>query len=389
MSRYININDAIKLPMLGGNDYLMRSKGRFLTWSKYVWQDMNMQSVKIARREMFTINKRTRTIDLPCDFTQICSVNIMDDCGVFYPVYRNNSVKVDDIVDIPADKDCACEYKCGYKLCNLIKGYEAISSVKSDYLPNGTAIDFTCVDRKAIDDNGFLYEQIQYPIRQYLSGVWVDTILHTEDKKLCKVEVDENGCCCDSEANIESVCNSCGIAGNDYQPPVGGTSMIPPNGNTDTWIYYCNSKLDWFSVQCGCYPNGIKKECNNIYNITELGDRLIFPHDFGHDKVMVRFYADVNLNNLEIPMVALDTFIMGLKWWDARFDDKKQNLAQVYGRQYALMKFGLLRELNKYRIEELGKILTPPKYIPSNTLTAPNNFITGYTGGIANNDLLP
>jgi hypothetical protein len=80
---------------------------------------------------------------------------------------------------------------------------------------------------------------------------------------------------------------------------------------------------------------------------------------------------------------------MGLKWWDCRFDDKKQNLAQVYGREYALMKFGLLRELNKYRIEELGKILAPPKYIPSNTLTTPNNYIIGYTGGIANNDLLP
>lgn len=389
MSRFIPINTAVDLPMLANDDYLKRAKGRLLTWSKYVWLDMNMSTVKIARREIFHINKRTRTVDLDCNFVQLSSVNVMDECGLFYPVYRNNSVKADDIVDIPADKDCACEYKCGYKLCNLIKGYEAITSVKSDFLPNGTAIDFTCVDRKAIDDNGFFYEQTQCPLRIYLSGVWTDTVLHTENKKLCKVETDENGCCCDSETNIDNVCNSCGITDNNYQPPLGGTSIIPPNSTTDTWIYYCNSKLDWFGVQCGCYPRGMQKHCNNVYNITELGDRLIFPHDFGHDKVMVRWYEDVNLNNLQIPLVALDTFITGLKWWDNRWNDKKQPLADKYGRQYASMKFGLLKELNKYRIEELGKILAPPKYIPSNTLTRPNNYITGYTGGIANNDLLP
>ena len=46
------------------------------------------------------------------------------------------------------------------------------------------------------------------------------------------------------------------------------------------------------------------------------------------------------------------------------------------------MKFGLLRELNKYRIEELGKIFTPPKFIPSNILSRSGYFF-GY--GFDNN----
>lgn len=364
MSRFVPINEVVMLPMLGNHDYLQRSKGRFLTWSKFVWQDMEMSVVKNPVRQMFKINKRTNTIDMPCNFLQLCSVNVKVN-GVFYPVYLNDKLH-DDLVDISASKDCACENKCGYKMCNTIKGYEAVVSVKSDYMPDGTAIDFNCVDRKAIDDNGFLYEELQYPERIYVSGVWTTTEKKTEKKKLCKVEVDENGCCMDTEENITNVCNSCGIS--DYNPPVGGTANCPPNKHDKTWIYYCNSKADWFGVQCGSYPSGLQKECNNIYNISELGNRLIFPHNFGFDEVMIRFYADITTNNLMIPFIAVDTFAMGLKWYDKKFDDRGQNLAQVYGKQYALMKFGLVKELNKYRIEELGKIFAAPKYIPSYTL---------------------
>lgn len=356
------------LPMLGQRDTLMRSKGRFLTWSKYVWEDMQLSTTKIARRQFFQVDKRKNVVDLPCDFTQLCSVNVVDECGVFYPVYRNESIKLDDYTEVAAAKDCACEYKCGYKLCNTIKGYEAVVSCKSDFLPNGDPIEFTCVDRKAIDAQGFFYEETQYPQRIYLSGVWVDTVLYTEQRKLCKVELDKNGCCCDTDDNVEAVCNSCGINNNSDNLPVGGDANVPPNAHTDKWIYYCNRKADWFSVQCGGYPWGFNRNCNNIYNISELGNRLIFPHNFGYDRVMVRYYSDFNLNDLQIPRIAVDTFVMGLKWFDCKYDDNKRGLAQSYGQEYAKMKFGLLRELNKYRIAELGKIFTPPKYIPSYVL---------------------
>lgn len=363
MSRFIPVQDAIKLLSLGGGDILQRNKGRYLTWSKHVWEDMNLQTVKVAKREVFYINKRTNTVQLPFDNLQLSSVNIIDKNGVIYPVFRNDRLH-DDIVSIESDKDCACEYKCGYKLCNTIKGYEAVTTILSDFLPDGNPISFTCIERKSVDANGFLYEEKQYPERIYLSGVWVDTVLHTEQKKLCAVEVDENGCLCDTEKNIDAVCNSC-CGGHNNDIPVGGTSLHPPKKGDDTWIYYCNTKLDWFGVQCGNYPRGLNNCNNNIYNISELGDRLIFPHDFGFDKVLVRYYADINLNDLQIPRIALDTFLIGVKWWDARFDDKKQQLAAVYLQQYSRLKFGLTMELNKYRIAELRTIVTPPIYVPS------------------------
>ncbi len=357
MARFISLNEALDIALLGNDDVLKRSKGRLLKWAKYVYQDLNLSSMRIARREFFEINKRTNTVDLPCEFLKLSSVNVMDHNGVIYPVWRNDRLH-DDMVDISAKKDCACEKGCSYKVCNTVKGYEAVISTKSDYLPNGDPISFTCVDRKAIDDNGFLYEETQYPLRQYLSGVWTDTILYTEQKKLCKLETDDNGCICDTEENINAVCGCLSTE----SIPYGGTSLTPPCEGVNTWKYYCNSKLDWFMYQCGCFDY---MNCANIYNISELGDRLIFPSNFPFDKVLIRYYADVDLRNMQIPFIALDTFVAGLKWWDVRFNDKKQNIAPIYEVNYTKLKWGLLGELNKYRLAELRMISTPPTIMPS------------------------
>lgn len=361
MPIYIPLDEVLDLPMLGDGDFLKRSKGRFKKWSKYVYEDMNLSTLKVAIREEFVINKRTNTIQLPPNATQISSVNIRHN-GIYYPVFRNSKIS-DDIVEIGASSDCACEHKCGYKLCNTIKGYEAVTSTKSDYLPNGDPISFTCIDRK-VTDKGFLLEVTQAPLRVYVSGVWVNTILDTNEKFLCKVEVDDNGCVCDTESNIEAVCGTCVDKSNGI--PFGGNANCPPTSKDDTWIYWCNTKLDWFSTQCGggCFG---RKEFNNIYNISELGDRLIFPANFGFDKAMVRYYVDVKLQDMQIPFIAVDTFVTGLLWFDHKYstDMNKQKLAALFEIRYAKMKFGLLRELNKYRIAELGQIFAPQVYIPS------------------------
>lgn len=364
MGRFTPLNDVLKMAQLGNSDLQQRSKGRYLMWSKQVWLDLNLQSTKIAKREYIYIDKRTNSVQLPSDSMQLCSVNVVCN-GVILPVFFNDNLKGSDMVEVSAAKDCACEYKCGYQLCNTIKGYEAIQSVKSDFNPDGSHVSFNCIDRMTIDANGFVIRQTQEPTRIYISGVWTETILQNIDEKLCAVDLDTNGCLLDTPNNIDNVCNAC-CNGVDLIP-TGGSASCPPiqDQNTDTWRYYCSSKMDLFLTQCGSFPRGFADGCHNTYNISELGNRLIFPHHFGFDKVLVRYYADVNLNDLQIPTIAIDTFIMGIKWWDARFNDNKQQLAQIYEQQYSKLKFGLLIELNKYRMAEMRMILTPKVYVPS------------------------
>lgn len=368
MPRFIPIVDLVEDLCQRNDDNLLRDKGLFLSCADDVWNDLNETTLKIAERikiplrRSYLINKKTNSIDILENYLRICSVNVEVD-GIFYPVYRNDKIH-EDIVELAGTKDCACEHKCGYELCNTIKGYEAVQSVKSDFLPNSNPISFNCVDRKYVDPQGFFYSETQYPLRLYVSGVWVDTILHTEKEKLCAVELDHNGCICDSEKNIENVCNSCGCGGNSLIAH-GGTASCPPKPNIDTWIYYCNSKLDWFGLQCGGFPKGFPRGCNNIYNISELGNRIIFPHNFGFDKVMIRFYADISLKDLMIPYMAKETFMKGLQYFASTNNDKKIQLSQVYAKQYSRLKWGLFLELNKHRLAELRMILTPPMYVPS------------------------
>lgn len=366
MSRFFTPKEAVEIRLLGNHDYQERDRMRLLKWSKYVYQDLNLTTVRKAVRKRYAINKKTNTINLDKEFLQLSSVNIIDDCGIEYPVYRSHKITDDtDIVDVGSPKDCGCEYNCNSTLCNVIKGYEAVVSTKTDKMPDGTDVSFECIDRKAVDDQGFFYEQLQYPKRIYEDGVWTDTVKYTENNKLCKVEVDTNGCVCDTVENLDALCKCCGIDNlNTNMCCIGGTASVPPSTSCDNWTYRCNSKLDWFMIQCGCF-NYCAKGCENVYNISELGDRLIFPPNFGWDNVMVRYYEDTRMSDMNIPVIAIDTFILGLMWWDVRFDDKKQMLEVKYGRDYGKLKFGLLKELNRRRVKELGRIMSPPAYVPS------------------------
>lgn len=382
MSTYLSVDEAVELVLLGNEDILRRDRMKMIKWSRYVWEDLKLDVLKQPVREYFNIDKRTNSIQLPCPFTQVSSVNVRDRFGNFFPVWRNERI-TDDIPDVAAGKDCSCEYKCGNKLCNTIKGYEAIVSTKYDKLPDGSEISFTCVDRKMVENNGTFIEQLQYPQRVYESGVWVNTILYTENKILCKVELDHNGCVCDTEHNIDALCNTCCDDNSNVNAiPFGGTADNPPCNNQDinTWKYYCNSKLDWFWYQCGCEV-GCLNPYDMIYNISELGNRLIFPKNFGFDRVVLRYYKTQNTADIKIPLIALDAFAMGLKWWDARFNDKKQQLAMLYSSEYTKMKWGLFSELNKRRLAEWRMIITPPTFVPSyipNRLNQTNNSGGGY-----------
>ena len=355
------VSDIIEFPMLAADDFLKRRKGHYLKLAPLVYADLNMNIIRKAVRQKFVINRRTNTVDLPCNTNDLCSVSHVDHHGCIHPLYVNDCLH-DDLVVIPAEKDCNCEYSCGFKLCNTIKGYEAIKSVKSDLNPDGSPVSFNCVDRVAVDKNGFLYSEKQYPLLVYTAGVWTSTVLHTEITTGCKLECDNNGCVCDTDVNMDLVCNHCGIGSSTI--PVGGNASTPPDPFTNKWIYYCNSKLSFLAIQCGQHPI-LHENFRNTYSISELGDRLIFPKHFPFSKVLIRYYETPDLNNMEIPLIAVPTFITGLKWFDVRWNDAKQALEQKYGKDYADNKMGLFQQLNKYTLAEYAMMLCPHRHIPS------------------------
>lgn len=378
MPRFEPVMDVVESLCLRSGDTFMRNKGLFLDCANDVWNDMNESVLKITERvkmpvrHRFQVNKRINGIDLPCPALRVSSVNVEGPGGVLYPVYRNDSIH-DDMVEIGQNTNCECEFKCSYELCNTIKGYEVIKHTEVDKNPDGSDVTFDCIDKKVLS-GGFLYEQKQYPLRQYVSGVWVDTVLHTENIKLCELEVDKNGCACDTPHNIEKVCHACGIDKNDPDKCcIGGTASIPPHPTCDTWKYYCLSKMDWLHMQCGSFAF-FRPGCNNIYNINELGTRLLFPPNFGWSTVVVRIYEDISLDNLMIPYLAKPAFMTGLQYYATKHNEKKIGLSQAFSQQYSKLKWALFLELNKYRLAEYRMMLTPPVFVPSFTLENPRGY---------------
>lgn len=370
MAKFYTSEELAESLCIRSGDPLMHNKALYLDCCEDVWIDMNEDVLKIANRvkipvrQVFNVDKKTNSVNIPNKALKVSSISAVDKWGCYSPLYRNDSIE-DDVIDLGAAHDCGCENNCSSKLCNTIKGYEAVKTTKSDFLPNGDAISFDCIDKKMLDDNGFLYEQLQYPLRIYVSGVWTDTVKHTENKKLCAVEVDDNGCVCDTEQNLNIICDACNIS--DTSIVYGGDSINPPACAPDatTWMYQCASKMEWFNVQCGDYAYRCGNGFGNIYNISQLGNRIIFPSNFGYGKVMIRFYEDIDLKDIRFPYLAKEAAMTGIQYFAATNHDKKQNLATAYGQKYSRQKWGLLLALNKYTLAELNNIFIQKVFVPS------------------------
>jgi len=234
----------------------------------------------------------------------------------------------------------------------MIKGYESIITEVEAEMPDSSIQTFTCTSRKYYDTDGTYYEQTQAPQREYESGEWVDTVLATTDTELCKLELTDTGCVRECDENYRLV-NSCGCTLN------GNDSATMPTVTYDGYrlsTAYAIERGRWFSLPCQGF--------NNIYNINDLGDKLIFPHDFGFDRILLRYYSDVPMKEMKVPFVAAYAFICGIMFYNIAFDNKQQQLAAILSMKYSRAKFALIQELNKFTQQESIEIMSPYVYVP-------------------------
>ena len=114
MAKLIPIEKVIDKLCQRNEDLLRRKKGLYLSCVEDVWNDLNegvlkmAERVKIPVRSIYQINKRTNSIDLPCNALRVCSVNVIDHHGNFHPIYKNDRL-TDDLVDVGGSDSCACE----------------------------------------------------------------------------------------------------------------------------------------------------------------------------------------------------------------------------------------------------------------------------------------
>lgn len=330
----------------------MQNKLRYLSFAKDIWyNDMNLTSVKDVERIILTINKKTNTVNLPCVSSLVSGVYVIGKYGEFYPIFRNERLH-NDIIDLAAIDDC--EDECNGKLCNMINNYEPVVENIESKMPDGSSKIFRCVTKKMYDVNGDYYEENQYPQRIYTDGVWTDTIVHTEKRFLCKLELDKKGCVKECEDNYYKVLNSgCySECKSLYEPTEVGIKCIINPEAKDLYGWECGYNFSIFNI-------------NNVYNINSEGDRLIFPNNFVFRKILVRYYVDLPLKDIKVPSIAKEAIMTGIKYYDTLLDEKKIQINHIYSQKYAKMKGGVMSMLMKVNSDQQRMIITPPIIIPN------------------------
>lgn len=351
MPKFITISQIADQANFLVRDYQQLDRLRFNKLAAdFVFPDLQLDIIKEAKRVFLYVDKRTNTIDIPCDNIEISSVSWVDQWGIIHPVYRNTRLH-NDIVDAGATKNCACT--CSSDLCNMIKGYESVITYVDAKMPDDSTQTFTCTNRKYYDSEGNYFEQTQSPQREYENGEWVDTVLATTDTELCKLELDANGCVRDCDENYRLV-TSCGCS--FYSNECSTTPQLPPaiQGFTLAQNYAIECGR-WFAIPC---------YFNNIYNINDEGTKLIFPYNFAFDRILLRYYSDTPMREMKVPFMASYAFICGIMWYNICFDPRQTQLERLLSKRYVDAKFALIQELNKISQDEMRMIMNPPVYVP-------------------------
>lgn len=296
-----------------------------------LWRDMNLHTVKLTKRVVLTVDKRTNTVTRPEDFLFHSSLSVIDECNKLRTLSVNQHL-TGDFIDISKDRSCHCECGCHSDLCGLIKNYEAITEDTEELMPDDSTQTFTSITRKTVTAEGKLVIRRTFPVRIYEDGEWTGVELKTEEEELCQVEVDKCGCVKNTEENICKV-NEC-------------------------------SSADSFAVECG---DAVFCESGNglSYNYEEDGRRINLPSDFAYDKVIQRYFYEPNVKDLRIPLVAKRTFMTGIKAFTLPFEEKQSGRrVNEFERRYEGMKDKLFTLLNRFSFKEVNQVLNPHRRMP-------------------------
>lgn len=294
-----------------------------------VYRELNLTVIRHTKRVLIEVDKRTNSITIPhCDYLHWASISVIDECNKIRPMLINTNL-THDIVDISNPSEGCCEHQsCTSSLCSQIKSYELIQQVTNEAMPNGTTKSFTSTTRKRVDPDGKFYTERTFPVRTYNeSNVWVGVELQTETEVLCHLDVDAHGCVCDTPKNREEV--------------------------------GCACSADTFEIEAGCWT-----KCNTVspdtYNISEQGDRLVFPSNFAFDKVLLRYYVNPTGRTLLIPIIAKEAFIAGIKHYTV--PHKRRPVLweiQLWEKKWIKGKGYVKGIINRYSIAEWYSVLTP------------------------------
>lgn len=333
-SNSVHPDEILKSLMRREGDNMERNFLKYRDTVRDVFRDLNLVAIKYTERRLIEVDKRTNSIEIPCNYLKLASVGIIDECNKIQMLIRNNNI-LDDIIDVSVKKRCGCECGCQDDLCGTIKNYEAILEDVTETMPDDSTKVFTKITRKTLYPDGSVMMDYTFPIRLYENGEWTDTVLTNETELICKLEMETCGCVKNCQVNRDVLLGCI-------------------NADSLSTDYGCTINND-----CGI---GCQAESQMMYNFTELGNRISLPSNISYDKVLLRFYVEPKIKEIRVPLIAKPAFMAGVKHYATEYDESvAQSRQETYKRSYNSKKDLLALDLSKCSLKEIYSVLTPKR----------------------------
>jgi len=281
---YIGAKEVIKTLCLRENDTSLSMAGVYASYLPTVYNDLRFDVTKKTTTKKYYLDLVNNSLVLPNDCLLVIGVGYVDDCGTIKPLWYNSKLPIPILFE--NSLPCNCE-TCGEEStsCGLIKSFDTVeevvtinsvektNSIKTTILTDGTVI--RSVKQWGLNDDNEVV-------------LLVDT-----QQEVCTLESLPCGCVATTASNTLK-------------------------------IAALNEDCCSFSTGCGTYsPSCCDNLATNSYRLDIQGRLLLMSPNYDKDYVILKYVSAINnSDDYQIPAIALETMIRGIKYYRALDDNK-------------------------------------------------------------------
>lgn len=282
---YISVADVIKTICLRENDTSMSMAAIYSSYLPTVYNDLRFDVTKKTVTKKYYLDLANNSLVLPNDCLIVVGVGYIDDCGSIKPLWYNNAIPAPMLFENSLPCNCAT---CGEEntSCGLIKSFdsveETVSILGSDYT--------NYIKTTILTDGTVIKNTREYGV-EGSSVVPFDT-----EEEICSLDTLPCGCIATTVSNttkINSLCDTC-----------------------------CS-----LSTGCGTYSISCCDNTSvNSYRLDMQGRLLIMSSTYDKDYIIIKYVTAINsAKDYQIPVIALEAMIRGIKHYRAMDDPKVSN----------------------------------------------------------------
>lgn len=286
IAAYIPVQKVIETLCLREGDNAMTMGAIYSSYLPSVYNDLRFGVTKKTVTKKYYLDLANNSLVLPNDCLLVIGVGYEDNCGSIQPLWYNSKIPIPMLFE--NSLPCQCD-TCGEEntSCGLIKEFDKVeeeSTFGSDYINSITTT--------ILNDGTVIKTTRTWGLQIESQGRTTTIVPFDTQEEVCILDKLPCGCVATTPSNttkINSLSTSC-------------CSLNTGCGNYD--------------ISC-CDPSV------NSYRLDIQGRLLLMSPNYDKDYIIIKYVTAINdKNDYQIPTIALEAMIRGIKYYRAIDNDK-------------------------------------------------------------------